>query len=556
MNANLLTDALLLPFFWAGVYFFVVSTGCFFLPRTRNGRLSTDYFTPFWYGLAIVVIFLQLWSFFLPVTLYCWIALLPFALPGSVKMLKRHAWQGIGRPGIIAVALLFLVLLFLVTSSLDNTFIYDSRVYHFYNIEWFNSYPIVPGMGNLFSYLAVNQSYFLFSAFLNGAWGFNKGACATNGLLTIAICFEIILRNIRPGLKNRQLSFAAIFDLLFLPLCINAGVQNLSSPTPDVFVNLFTFKVFSDIFRCMAEGNIHREDFALLLIYCGLGVAMKLSFIGVAIGIVIFLVVTARKQQSLTVLFTGRIFAMLALLIIPWIARGAISSGYIGFPLKTFGLPVDWKMPLSAVTGFGDYVKGFARTHLHGMAGVSAAHGWQWIPAWSLRMLKTFGFIVPVFLFLASAAVIAVKKMGTAALLSLLIPVFICLVIWFFLAPDVRFAGFTFWTLGLAPVAWLLSRLRFRVMYFFNLMIALCAIIMMARNVNTEPAALGDLPKQPFTVFKTRSGLKINVVEDTVHNDKWLMGSCPIPCSADPDSGITLRGKNIRSGFKIIPSDH
>ncbi len=213
MTKGLILEALLIPLFWFLMFVFFTSVG-FVLGafKRQSGTLSTNLFTWFWYGLGVCIVFLQIWNLFLPVNVYCWLCLLPVAIYGLTSILKSGRIS-IGRPTGVALILLIAILVFLVISSLDNLFIYDSLVYHFYSIKWFNNYPVIPGMGNLFIYLGFNQSYFLFPAFLNSIWGGYKGACAANGLLAVVICYEVILLNQNIFLAKAKFTVHVVFQL-------------------------------------------------------------------------------------------------------------------------------------------------------------------------------------------------------------------------------------------------------------------------------------------------------------------------------------------------------
>ena len=555
MNDNLILEAVCLPFFWLFVFLFVTSIGFATIPfRKQTGSLSSNPFTIFWYGLGFCIAFLQIWNLFLPVTKYCWICLLPITVWGCLKFFKpSYPKQKIIKPNILVYIFLFVILLFLSISSLDNTFIYDSLVYHFYTIKWYNTYPVVPGMGNLFIYLGLNQSFFLFPAFLNSLWINYKGACSTNGLLAIIVCSEIVVNNLRGFLKNERLSFYSFFQLLFLPLCINVGVQNLSSPTPDVFVNLFTFKILSDLIRCIEKNNVSFQDIFFLLFFCLMGIVLKMSFIGVAIGII---AVSIWWLYSLKLWKTNLVLSALLIylfLLIPWAIRGIISSGYIAFPISFMGFPVDWKMPKEILIGLSAFIKGFARSHLHGQGGIDAAYNYNWFPGWVKRMLTTGGFIIPIILLILTIVGLKIKKINISKLILILTPIFISIIFWFFTAPDIRFAVFTFWALGIIPLAYFLSHINIRWVnnICFIAFISVCSLLIMIKNWNTDPELLGSLPKQDNSVFTTKSGLKINTIKGTPPGDDWQIGDCTIPCSVFPDSNLVLRGNGVEKGFKL-----
>jgi hypothetical protein len=555
MNLSLIQDALLLPTFWCFVFAFVTSVGYTFVSfKRQRGVLYNNLFTWFWYGVGVTIAFLQIWNLFLPIGIYTWFCLLPFAVWGFINLLRSGLLPTISRPHWIVWLLGLFILIFLVVSSLDNSFIYDTLVYHFYTIKWFSNYPATPGTGNLFIYLGLNQSYFLFPAFLDGVWGSYKGACAASGLFAVVICSEIILTNAKRVI-DRKFTFLSAFQLLFLPLCINIGVQNLSSPTPDTFVNLLTFKVFSDLITCLEAKKIGFQDIFLLLFYCVLGVVMKMSFAGVAMGIG-FVVLVLLSVNNLWKLKTiAGTAAILLLLLIPWVLRGIISTGYIGFPAYSLPLPVDWRVPKAELVEFYAYIKGFARTLLHGKAATDAAYNYKWLPAWIKRMLTSITFVVPVVLCLGVCGIMVLKKIRIRYLSLIFACIFISLIFWFFTAPDVRFARFTLWTFGLAPLAYFIAQLKPKCHDIFGIVIVCCCLLIMARNWNDDPEPLGNLPSQQRAVFTTKSGLKINVIKGTPPGDDWQLNDCPIPCSVYPDSNLMLRKKTIRDGFRNSAGD-
>jgi len=548
-----LTDALILPFFWLLTFVLVSSLGFSFLPfRSHKGVLSGNWFTAFWYGLALLIVFLQLWNLFYPVNVYAWLCLFPFAAFGFTRLYKA-GFHLATFPKPIVLTLSILIFIFLLLSSLDNTFIYDTHVYHFTYIAWLNKYPVVPGIGNLFIYLGNNQSYFLYPAFLNGLWSYNKGACAANGLLVVAICIETVLLNAKVLLGKDKFSFHSAYQLLFLPLCINAGVTNLSSPTPDIFVNVFTFKIISDLIACIEAKEITFQDIFLLSFYCLFGVVMKFSFIGVALGVmtIVCYLLIKNKLWSLKLIVSTVPFYIV--LFVPLIIRGIVASGYLLFPFPQLSVPVDWKVPKQNVIDFNEYVIGFARTHLHGPAANAAAHNYAWVPAWCKRMVNTVQIIMPSISLISIAIYMRLKRISMQKLNLVLIPISVALVFWLVTAPDIRFSVFILWTLGLAPAAYFIINMQARWQRLVPAFVFICSVAIMAKNWNTQLAPLGDITQESTSVFVTKSGLKVNIVKDTPGNDIFTLSGCPIPCTFHyPDSSLMLRRDNIKDGFKIV----
>jgi hypothetical protein len=166
-------------------------------------------------------------------------------------------------------------------------------------------------------------------------------------------------------------------------------------------------------------------------------------------------------------------------------------------------------------------------------------------------MATTFGFMVPLLLAIGVGIVLRFKRINATKLYYVLVPLFIAIAFWLVTAPDIRFAVFTFWALGLAPLAYLISNIGIKYPRLFPAFISVCCLLIMIRNFNTEITPLGDVPPIKSTVFVTRSGLKINVVTNSATSDNWDIRNCTIPCSVHPDSSLTLRGSTIKDGFKL-----
>jgi hypothetical protein len=278
---------------------------------------------------------------------------------------------------------------------------------------------------------------------------------------------------------------------------------------------------------------------------------MKLSFIGVALGISIVIFWWLFSENLWKPDLIIKALFILLFLFIPWAIRGVISSGYIAYPIIFSGVHVDWKMPENEVQDYHAYTLGFSRTHLHGQAGIDAAYNYDWFPGWVKRMLHTVGFLLPAILFLGAFIAFKIKRINIKEISFILFPIFISMVFWFFTAPDIRYAVFTFWALGIAPLAYLISHIKINFFKWFGIIIMGSSVLIMLRNWNTDLQHLGDLPKQNFSVFTTKSGLNINVVKNLPPGDDWRICDCTIPCSVLPDSNVVLRGKNISEGFKI-----
>jgi hypothetical protein len=399
---NIILQALLLPFFW--IFCFLYFTGLGFTLMLFNkfqGILSKNIFNFFWYGLGIIVMFLQVWNLYLPITFHCWLPLLPFVIIGCYYIYNNKFYfnQFLIKSYKVHI-FLFIILIFLVICSLNDVYIFDSIVYHFYMIKWLNNYRSVLGIGNLDYYLGLagGQSFFIIPAFLNALWGHYQGACAVGGLLVLVISVEIILKNYLVLLNPKHININSAFQILFLPFCIRAGTQVLSSPSPDIFNNLLTFKIFSILLECLTNKKNTFQDIYIIVFLLVFGTIARVSFIGVFFGAFVILIYLFKNLANKPTIFlkTESVFISL-MLFIPWLIRTTFSTGYLGFPTSKFGLKFDWVMSKKIVDNGYNYIVGYARTHSFDdkIFIPSAKNTYNWFPLWFNYTIKSFSFTIP-----------------------------------------------------------------------------------------------------------------------------------------------------------------
>ena len=129
-----------------------------------------------WMGWAFTLFIFQLIHFVLPLTAF---TVLPVFMVGfalsvpeivaacrrctntqNYTLLRLVIWT-------LFVVVILVVSCWIASRSMLHPKNWDSGLYHFNKIRWINSYPVVPGLGNLHGRLAFNQSFFAYVAVLN-----------------------------------------------------------------------------------------------------------------------------------------------------------------------------------------------------------------------------------------------------------------------------------------------------------------------------------------------------------------------------------------------------
>src|SRR4029077_19288695 len=140
-----------------------------------------------------------------------------------------------------------------------------------------------------------------------------------------------------------------------------------------------------------------------------------------------------------------------AAIVLPWVGRGLVLTGYPFFPSTALAIPVDWKVPALETQQQADFARSFARVP---DLTYEYAHGWKWLRPWFRQLVREReGFLIPLFFALAGggAGIIRMKSQKRGSLpqwLWLLAPSLGGLIFWFLEAPAMRFGEPAMWTGG------------------------------------------------------------------------------------------------------------
>jgi len=146
-----------------------------------------DCLAAFWMGFSAVILFLLIWNFVAPVTVATLTIVVLTGIAGMVS--AREALAALWRAGrgqrttwwtMGGVALAWLWLANLSTGAMTN---WDTTLYHMQGVQWALTYPVVPGLANLFGPMAFNNASLLYDAMLGtGPWA-GQGWRVANGVL-------------------------------------------------------------------------------------------------------------------------------------------------------------------------------------------------------------------------------------------------------------------------------------------------------------------------------------------------------------------------------------
>jgi hypothetical protein len=518
----------------------------------------------FWVGLALAIGALQLAHFAVPIGPGTGIALvvvagLSLAREGRALRLlvpERCAarWAAVGC--IVLVACLALAGL----RPLEH---YDTGLYLLGAMSWFGDHSLVPGLGNLHGRFAFNNSHLLVASALDvGPWSNRAHHLLNGGLMAVFVigCLHAGRALFVPDDDARSSRASAAFALVTIVPAVLLSHRYLVSLSSDFPVTLVALVVAWRGFRLLvgeagAESRVELRDVTLL---AAAGVCIKLSalvFLG-GVWLLALLVVAREADRAGRSLVPDLVpaLAIAAVLVLPWLVRGVMLSGYPLYPSSLVSLPVDWRVPLSSVDSEAAGVRAWAR--VPGVPRELTLAGWYWLESWMRRHLVVrVGVGVPLPLLLGAAGVVIAATGGSLgrysramAGLALMLPAGVALAFWFWMAPDPRFAMFVFWTIaaaGLAAAAEVWRGSRLRPGWWLALLVAgLLALSLRTADLD-RPSGFSPIPDVPTETYRTAAGLEVRV---PIGSDQCWGAVQPCTPHRRPELALRRPGE-LGSGF-------
>lgn len=506
-------------------------------------------------GLVVLTTLASFFSLFFQTGLFINLILLIGA--AGVVLAHRVSWPGfIKRPGallpFIVLVLTLLVVLENVTHRPVNP---DTNIYHAQAIHWIESFPAVPGLGNLHGRLAFNSAWFVSNALFSLSFLGLRSFHLTAGILFLAVllyfwlCFQALARG--------EYKASTLLKVLFLPLAFSLLGAELSSPGTDLPVSLLLWLMAV----LWAEYTEQEQPFhpILLVLFAAFALTVKLSAAPVLL-LALFVsgetILRGQKRQFVTMAACG------VLVLLPFLVRNVILSGYLLYPFPALDLfSFDWKVPLERAADERMSILAWGRFPRMDAAQALAMPFGQWFPQWLAEQTLNRRLMLFAALFSLLPAVPGILANAASRRYWLgWLAFYLGTLFWLFNAPDFRFGyGFLIGTILLALAPWLasgLKRLPFssaRVSAFVSLMVLAylgftLATSFEARTFASRLLLPADYDRIPTQVCSLANGM---VSCAKAYN------ACSyeaFPCIPGPRPWVELRGATLRDGFRVVSS--
>jgi len=467
---------------------------------------------------------------------------------------------------LVFFCLLFLTVLALGTRSPSNP---DSGIYHAQAIRWMETYPIVPGLGNLHSRFAFNSNWLVVNALFSFSFlGIRSFHVLPGAFLIITLIYFL---EGAYNLYKGNISIASILKIILIPLIFYILSSQISSPGTDFPADILiwvTFALWVGTFEINKgdQSNLISIDEILVFIFSIFLVTIKLSALPVSVlGAIIFLKQFLRDRMA-----SIKLLLLSLLILAPWFARNLMLSGYWVYPvplIANFSPNFDWKIPIPSVIREARSIQAWARIPRADIDSVLSMPLYNWLKEWFQNLTKNqeilvLGAFLSPFIITLSTMIGLRKKSFYGSYIYTYIVSYVGLVFWLLQAPDIRFGfGFILITLLLACVPFvylLLIKVSFQKPIIHSLIVLLIlyqvTILIFSldlKSLNSRivlPTDYNSLPTVPCKIHD------YTLLCAEYYNECWYD---PFPCippgNANPN--VELRGQSIRNGFRHI-SNH
>jgi len=529
-----------------------------FVHRVQKGAFDKDFSSLdrcFFAGFAILSALSGILSIFFPVGIkfLCLVVISVIALCvlnyKGISALIKGSFSKLTKIKKEEVAFFFLILLFVLMGAVQKITWLDTQAYHAQNIQWIQKYAVVPGLGNLHDRFAFNSMFFvasaLFTFHIKDVLIFPlNGICY---IVLVARLFTLYKKEDIMGMYWKAMTYVLAVIISFFIM-----LPNINTPSPDIICATIIIYIFLIILENKdQEGKKDLSLFVFITLLVFTCIVYKLSSLFLSLVLLFFM--SDRLVRKILI-----ILGISALILIPFLVRNYILSGYLIYPFPELDIfNPDWKIPVKNVVETKSVIEAWARIPVRPYSEVLSLKITQWIVPWFTQLSANSKLIVLVNFFSIFTMIwMLIRK--EFKLVKIQVIIIINLIFWFLEAPDPRFAyGFIFIGFSIT-LGFLIKSLPLpdfiRQPRSGNLLLALFLVIIFAKRIMV-PAAIVNNPSMllvplPFGTVETKNYSSNFIYRIPEHNQECF--NTDIPCVVYPLSDVVMRGENLASGFKVV----
>ena len=503
-------------------------------------------------GICFSTVYAEVWSIFGPVSLLPNVVLMVLALVSAVLnrlRLKEYFSEVKNSRGFLIRTILAAIFFSALSSEIPSD--YDTYLYHAQSIAWIEKFGCVLGQANLHNRFGYNSAFMCLQALFSLSFA-GRSLHQMNGFLslfmTVFAVESLLSKKGKESEAKDIVCFSALFYILFM-------IPSISSPGSDMMTMLlllYLFAKWADLNRKGIRIGVSYGYLAMLALFLS---TVKLSAAPVFLLAVypVYLLIREKRVSDI-----AKFICLGTVIVIPFIIRNVIISGYLLYPMESIDLfNVDWKVPAGvAVTDRND-ITAFGRA-VNDIEGPVKLTGWIQIWFRNLEFIPRLLFCVAVFSLCVFAVVLLrqllkkeqyEKKSLFTALVSA-----VTFFYWFLTAPTMRY-GIVIVLLLSALVFGLYISGEGRKAYI--VFMEICALVILLsysgeylrKNINLVfPEDYASFECRE--VVLTKDGAEVTIYTP-VEGDRAGIDVFPATPEINPDY-TELRGKSMKDGFRAI----
>ncbi len=518
-------------------------------------------------GLILLTIISQVAALFLPVNIYLLAVILlllflfAFFKKNQFATFFRFVLNEIVSLPLYAKALLIVLWLMIILINSGPVMMDDTESYHIQMIKWIQEYGSVPGIVNLHERYGFNSSWFSSIAFFGSIAGKLNLFTTLNAVLSVWLCFYLITTAVKyTKEKNSHIAIALIAVLLFSLAIWPITRGNAATTNYDFIKTLLVFVLFTETFvkKDITNNFSLNEEWLIWPVY--LFTVRIINYPLLLLSLFAFYILAKNRKWRSCLL--SIVYCLI--LIIPFLARNIITSGYPFYPAPYFNLfNVDWKADSQIIDKLLEYIKYYNRVSTSFLdIEQTKALGSGWIPAWfHYLFLYDKLILIPGIIGLITGLVVFVKNRSvlSAPYRFFLFTIIVSLISWFYISPDPRFV----YGILLSGVFMLVyyclkiisGEFLQKVISGIFILVLFSSGFYTVRKIIKQPSTViwmkpAPLPKPPVTEISL-DGIILRIPEKINNNWNPRCYGTTLPCLYQIDPRLKARGKDINSGFRL-----
>lgn len=460
----------MLYLFLSDLLLFAVFSGIGFLASAFTFlKLRRDnFFLNFFLGFSLSAIYFSFIQFFLPLTVWTLLPVLLAGLAGAALCVRRAvASRGNiasvlseRKWGILAVVTVFFIVCY-ECSKAEGVSLVDTRLYHATIVSWMNAYKVVPGLVNLFGPLGSNSLYLQLAAGLDvGPWDKQMSNILYSLFYTAFILYTAadIVRAIAAGTaaakqeKQQDTLPLALFQTVMLLWFVINNILDDPSLYYDKPALAFIALTLTELLVWRFTDASKSSSCEVIFLFIATAFGIKLIGALSVVFVFAFILLRQVRESSFSVVrMPGLVTLPLGILIL-YVARNLIQSGYPFVPSRVFRMDFPWTAPDRIVDITYEHIYWAARWNGEGASWGSPAPSFAaWFIPWCKRFFRpeNWQYIAITLMSLPLIIRSVIKRHREAFFFYFLTLANLCY--WFVSAPNLRFGnGFFYDMLAVA----------------------------------------------------------------------------------------------------------